>query len=323
MRKKRLFYGWWIVAACATLNFYIGGVFFYGFGAFFDPIRTTFGWSYTAVSIANSLQRLEGGVAAPIVGFLFDRIGPKKLMLIGLAIGGLGFLFLSQINSLWTYYFAFVLISIGFSTGGNAVAMATTANWFIRRRGRALAILTTGFGASGLLVPVVVLLIDSFGWRPVLLGVGIGIWLIGLPVALVMKHRPEHHGLLPDGDTPYDSAPASLTASVSVPPAGATTRPSEIDFTVREALRTRAFWFIALTYSIQVLATSAVFVHVIPHLTLAGISRSLSGLAVTGMTLTSLLGRLVLGWLGDFRDKRYLLVFTLSLQCVGVLVLAY
>jgi sugar phosphate permease len=321
VKKPRIFYGWWIISAAAALNFYVGGVFFYGFGAFFDPIRTTFGWSYTAVSVATSLQRLEGGIAAPIVGFLFDKVGPRKLMLIGLSIGGLGFIFLSRIDSLWTYYLFFVLVSVGFSTGGNAVAMATVVNWFIRRRSRALAVMVTGFGASGLLVPAVVWLIDEFGWRQVIFAVGIGLWLIGLPVALMMRHRPEQKGLLPDGDTQEAQSLASEQPEAIAGPAMKRPRLPEIDFTVKEALRTRAFWFIALTYSIQVLATSAVFVHVIPHLTVVGIPRFISGFAVMGMTICSLAGRLVLGWLGDYKDKRYLLVFTLSLQCIGVLIL--
>jgi len=315
VRKGRVFYGWWIVAACATLNFYIGGAFFYGFGAFFDPIRTAFGWSYTVVSFANSLQRLEGGIAAPIVGFLFDRVGPRKLMLVGLAFGGLGFVVLSRINSLWTYYVAFMLISAGFSTGGGAVNRATIANWFIRNRTKALALMVTGFGASGALVPVVVWAISRLGWRDTLFYIAIGLWVIGLPVSLLMRHRPEQYGMLPDGDTPPDEA-------LEADGADATGGPREVDFTVREALKTRAYWLISLTYSIQVLATGAVFVHIIPHLTIVGIPRSVSGFTVMGMTLISLVGRLGFGWLGDVRDKRHLIVTTLALQCVGMLILA-
>ncbi len=316
MKKGSIFYGWWIVSACATLNFYIGGVFFYGFGAFFDPIKDTFGWSRTATSFANSLQRLQGGIAAPIVGFIFDKVGPRKLMLFGVAVGGLGFILLSRMNSLWSYYLCFILVSIGFSTGSAPVAMATIANWFIKKRARALALMVTGFGASGALVPLIVWLIDQFGWRDTLFGIGIGLWLIGIPIALLMKHRPEQYGLLPDGETTQAEDPATAE------PAAEGARAPEVDFTAREALRTRAFWFIALTYSIQILATSAVFVHLITYLSTLGISRSIGGFAVMGMTLISLVGRLGFGWLGDIRDKRHLLVITLSLQCIGVLILA-
>ncbi len=322
MKKGRIFYGWWIVSACATLNFYIGGVFFYGYQAFFDPIKDTFGWSRTAMSGAHTLQRLEGGIAAPIVGFLFDRVGPRKLMLFGVAVAGLGFILLSKVNSLWSYYLCFMVVSIGFSTGSAAVAMATIANWFIKKRTRALALMLTGFGASGALVPLMVWLIDQQGWRDTMFFMGIVLWLIGIPVALLMRHRPEQHGLLPDGETPQAEGSATDESNAGAEPAVEEARPPEVDFTAKEALRTRAFWLISVTYSIQVLASSAVFVHLITYLTTLDISRSIGALAVMGMTLTSLVGRLGFGWLGDIRDKRHLLVVTLSLQCIGVLILA-
>ncbi len=321
MKRTKVFYGWWIVSACAALNFYIGGVFIYGFGAFFDPIRTAFSWSYTAVSFGNSIQRLEGGIAAPVVGFLFDRLGPRRLMLFGLTVAGLGFISFSYINSLWMYYLSFVIVSIGFSTGGAGIAQATVVNWFIRRRTLAIALMMAGFGASGSLVPLVLRVIDSIGWRDTLMYIGFGIWLIGLPVAFMMKHRPEKHGLLPDGDV-IVAPTAAVDESVPLgQPIGKKAALPETNFTAKEALKTRAFWFIALTYTIQVLATSAIFVHVIPHLTLLGM-RDISGYALMGMTVMSLFGRLGFGFLGDVRDKRYLLVVTLILQCIGVLVLA-
>lgn len=312
MKKGRIFYGWWIVSACATLNFYIGGTFFYGFGAFFDPIRNTFGWSRTTVSFATSLQRLHGGAAAPIVGFLFDRIGPRRLMLFGVTAIGLGLILLSRIDSLGTFYLTFLLISLGFSTASSPVAMATVANWFIKKRARALGLMVTGFGASGALVPAMVWLISQYGWRETVFFIGIGMWLIGIPLSLVMRHKPEQYGYLPNGEPPESEGS-------TIEEAGA----AEIDFTTREAIRTRAFWLIALTYTIQVMATSAVFVHLITYLSTLDISRQIGGLAVMGMTLFSLIGRLGFGWLGDIRDKRHMLVATLCFQFIGVLILAY
>ena len=321
VKKGRLFYGWWIVSACAALNFYVGGVFFYGFGAFFDPIRNHFGWSYAAVSFGNSIQRLEGGIAAPVVGFLFDRFGPRKLMLFGLTVAGLGFISFSYVNSLWMYYLSFAIVSIGFSTGGAGIAQATVVNWFIRRRTLAIALMMAGFGLSGSLVPVVLRVIDSIGWRDSLMYIGFGVWLVGLPVAFMMKHRPEKHGLLPDGDAmEAHSLPPDESGALEQPIVRKPALP-ETNFTAKEALRTRAFWLIAVTYSIQVLATSAVFVHVIPHLTLLGM-RDISGYVLMGMTIMSLFGRLGFGFLGDIKDKRHLLVVTLILQCIGMLILA-
>ncbi len=310
MKKRRIFYGWWIVSASATLNFYVGGTFFYGFGAFFDPIRNAFGWNRTTVGFATSLQRLQGGVAAPVVGVIFDRVGPRRLMLFGTAVIGLGFILLSRIDSLWAFYLTFLVLSLGFSAASVPVATATVANWFIKKRSRALGFMAAGFGASGALVPVLVWAISQYGWRETLFFAGIGAWLIGIPLSLLMRHRPEQYGYLPDGET----SPSAAMEEES---------PSEIDFTTKEALRTRAFWLITLTYTLQVMVTSAAFVHLITYLSTLDISREIGAFAVMGMTLFSLIGRLGFGWLGDIRDKRHLLAIASALQFIGVLILAY
>ena len=99
----KLFYGWWIVIASSALTTYNGGILFYGFTAFFNPILNEFGWTRAATSLAFSLQRLEGGIAAPIVGYFIDRLGPRRMSLIAVTVFGLGFLLLSKVNSLYTF----------------------------------------------------------------------------------------------------------------------------------------------------------------------------------------------------------------------------
>ena len=322
MRKRRVFYGWWIVGAGSAITFYVSGVFYYGFGAFFDPIKNHFGWSRAVVSGAMSMQRLEGGIAAPIVGFIFDRIGPRRLMLFGVACSGLGFIAFSRINSIWSYYFAFFIISLAFSCAGGAVSMATIVNWFIKKRSRALTIFFIGSGLSGAAAPVVVWLIDAVGWRDTLFFIGIGTWVICFPLALVMRHRPEQHGLLPDGETPEAKGSAKKESNPPAKPAVAEARPPEIDFTAREALRTRAFWLIALAYSFQVLVTGAVIVHLITYLETVDISRGIGGFAMGAIPIISIAGRFGFGWLGDIRDKRHLLAIIFGLQCIGAIILA-
>jgi len=91
-RKRKIFYGWWMVLAHATLNVFAGGTFVYGFTTFFNPIRNTFGWTAAVTSIAFVLQRLEWGIMGPVAGFLVDRVGTRKLMLPGWGLAALGFL---------------------------------------------------------------------------------------------------------------------------------------------------------------------------------------------------------------------------------------
>ena len=113
---KKIFYGWWIVLACSLICLYGGGIVFFGFTAFFDPIREEFGWSYTQISLAASLRGLEAGVFAPLIGFLVDRFGPRKLMLWGTIIVGFGLILLSLTQSLAIFYASVMLI--GFGAGG-------------------------------------------------------------------------------------------------------------------------------------------------------------------------------------------------------------
>ncbi|MCG2778719.1 MAG: MFS transporter, partial [Desulfobacterales bacterium] len=118
---KRIFYGWWIVLACFFIGLYVGGVVFYGFTAFFEPIREEFGWSYTQISFAASLRGLEMGFIAPLVGFLVDRFGSRKLILYGTITVGLGLIFLSLTQSLAMFYVSFLLVAFG--AGGCTVVV--------------------------------------------------------------------------------------------------------------------------------------------------------------------------------------------------------
>jgi len=180
--RKGIFYGWWVVLAAAVLNFFAGGVFFYGFSVFFNPIRDTFGWSAAVTSVAFAFRGLEQGGLGPVAGFLVDRVGPRKLMLSGWALVGLGYLLMTRINSLGPFYATFLVIATGMSFGTFVVSNTAVANWFHRKRSRAMTIVYAGYGASGLLVPLLALFISEVGWRESLTFVAIGLWVTCLPL---------------------------------------------------------------------------------------------------------------------------------------------
>jgi len=326
MRKTRkIFYGWWIVSASAVLNFFIGGTFFYGFTVFFNPIRESLGWSAATTSVAFIFQRLEVGILGPVAGFVVDRIGPRKMMLGGWSIIGLGFLFMSRINSLWAFYGTFLFIAIGISFGSFIVMNAAVVNWFSKKRSRAMTLVYVGFGVSGILVPVMAWLIERFGWRTTLLITGIGLWIICLPLCLIMRHRPEQYGYRPDGET---STATDETQEVpeSRPPKGIMEENSispVVNFSAKAALRTRTFWLLSFTFFFQHIATSAIMVHIVPYLESVKVPTAIAASAVTGMTLCSLMGRLSFGFLGDFTDKRYLIAMALTLQTIGVFIFSF
>jgi MFS family permease len=160
---NRVFYGWWIVLACFIISIYTGGIIFYGFTAFIDPLVREFGWSYTQISFALSIRGIELSFLSPVAGFLADRYGSRRLAFGGVIIIGLGFFILSFTQSLWVFYASFVLIALGGGGCTIVVFMRVVNNWFRRKIGLALGVMSSGFGAGGLIVPLIVYLIDAFG----------------------------------------------------------------------------------------------------------------------------------------------------------------
>jgi len=324
-KKITIFYGWWIVFVSAVLNFFIGGTFYYGFTVFFNPIRETFGWSAATTSVAFIFQRLEVGILGPIAGFLVDRIGPRKMMLCGWGIIGLGYILMSRINTLWAFYGTFIFIAIGISFGSFIVMNAAVANWFLKKRSRAMTLVYVGFGASGLLVPIMAWLIRRYDWRTSLLIIGVGLWIISMPLCLIMRHKPKPYGYLPDGAT--SEARGETQNEPQSRPLNSTIKENPIspinDFSTKAALGTKTFWFLAFTFFFQHIATSAIMVHIVPYLESVKVPTTIAALAVTGMTLCSLIGRFGFGFLGDFANKRYLIAIALSLQTIGVFIFSY
>jgi MFS family permease len=323
--KRKIFYGWWIVIACAVLNVLVGGTFIYGFTTFFNPIRNAFGWSAAVTSIVFLFQRLEQGMLSPVAGFLVDRIGPRKMMFTGWFIIGLGFLLMSQVNSLWVFYGSYLVIAVGMSFGSFVVMNTAIAHWFEEKRSRAMTLIYVGFGASGTLVPLVAISITRFGWRETLILIGITLLLFGMSLSSLMRHKPEPYGYLPDGKTVMTTDEPLNRPALSYPDESTKQEPNitATGLTSGQALRTGAFWLLSFSLLFQHLATSAVMVHIVPSLESVEISTTMAATVVTGMTLCSLIGRLGFGFLGDFHDKRYLIAISIVVQTIGVLFLAF
>jgi len=321
-KKRRVFYGWWMVLAGALINLFLGGTFFYGFTAFVGPIIDEFGWTYAMVSVAFSLRSVEEGLAAPLVGFLVDRFGPRKLLLPGMIAMGLGSVLLSRTSSLWTFYAYFAIIILAFSFTGGPALFAPIAHWFKKRVSLAMGLLVCGYGASGVMTPLIVWLISVCQWRTTLVMAGVMVWGLGIPLALLMRHKPEPYGYSPDGEPPgVESVNAADTERMAAEIA-VDSRDDAGDFTWREAVRTRAFWLIGIALACQWMPITAMLVYIIPHLTEVGISREIAGSAVALLTFISISGRLGFGWLGDRMDRRYVLAITFSLQFIGVIIFA-
>ncbi len=318
MQKKRVFYGWWIVLATSLIHFWGAGIFFYSFTAFFNPLVQEFRWSYTATSFASSFRSLESGIAAPVVGFLTDKFGPRRLILIGSVWAGIGCMLLSRIDSLWSFYATFIFLSIGSSMMFPLPGWAAVTNWFSRKRGTAMGILMAAIGLSGVLIPLVNWFITQYGWRATFIIAGAGMWVIGIPLSLVVRHRPEQYGYLPDG---AERPGKEIEREASQRQTHLDREDSGSD--VRQATKTRAFWILAIVATASAIATHAVAVHIMPYLISIQMPREIASAIAASVVISSVAGRLGFGWLGDRMDKRYLLASALFLQALGLLIFAY
>ncbi len=308
---KRIFYGWWIVLACFFIGLYVGGVVFYGFTAFFEPIREEFGWSYTQISFAASLRGLEMGFIAPLVGFLVDRFGSRKLILYGTITVGLGLIFLSLTQSLAMFYGSFLLVAFGAGGCTVVVTMSAVANWFHKKVGIALGVMASGVGASGFFVPLIVWLIDVYGWRTTLIILGLGMWALGIPLSFVIRDRPEQYGYLPDGESSVEPIPKPEIQGRGV------------EIGLKEALKKRSFMYLCTAEAIRMIAVAAVIIHVMPYLSSEGVPRTTAAIVAGAIPLFSIIGRFGFGWLGDVFDKKYVMVWALFLMGLGMLAFCY
>ncbi|MFC1941908.1 MFS transporter, partial [Chloroflexota bacterium] len=302
--------------ACFLINFFINGAVFFGFTAFFEPIANEFSWSYAQVSLAASLRGMEMGLLAPVAGLAVDRYGPRKLVFAGAICLGIGLALLSRVSSLAMFYGAFVLITMGMSACAGVVTMTAVAHWFRRRVSIAMGLAMSGTAMGGLLIPVNTLLIDEFGWRMAILGIGVGICFLLMLLSMLLRHQPEHYGYLPDGaveNTQITRQP--VTAELLLD--------KRAKMGLKQVLTNRPFWHISISYLGNFLAVTAVLTHIMPYLSSVGIARATSSLLSSVVPMATIFGRLGFGWLGDRFDQRWLTTISVIAVGVGMFLFSY
>jgi len=304
-----IFYGWWVVAACFGIAFYTSGTVAFGFTAFFEPIAEEFGWSYTQISFAASLRGMEMGIFAPLMGFLVDRLGARRLLLAGTISVGLGLILLGRIHTLAMFYGAFVIVGFGSSACTATVMTPAVGNWFKKDIGKALGVMNTGIGIGGILLPLIAILIDRYQWRGAITLLGIGMLLIGVPLALGVRSHPEQFGFLPDG----------VKSTAKHTP---TERPDP-EVNLRAALRTRVFWHLSIAEALRLMTLTALITHIIPYLSSVGISRAQATAVASAIPLLSIGARLLFGWLGDRYNKFHIMALLYFMGGVSILFFAY
>jgi sugar phosphate permease len=292
-----------------------GSGILFGISCFIKPIVEEFGWTYLAVSLAGSLFSVELGVLAPVAGFLADRFGPRRIIFISGLLSGVGFILLSRINSLAMFYLAFIILSVGLTGYSQVVTITAVAQWFNKKIGRATGFAIAGYGAGGILMPLIVWLIANYGWQNSLAILGFATCLVVLPTSILLRHKPEQYGYLPDGESSnlVNGEQNEMKAVY----------PTEIKFTPAHALKTGAFWSLGFILAVQYMVFNAVSLHVMPYFASIGWPKELAAKVAMCIPLSSIAGRLSFGWLGDLFSKRFILATCFSLQVVGLVFFYY
>ncbi len=307
---KHVFFGWWVVVACFFTGAFGTAVIGYGFTSFIQPFAAEFGWSYAQISLGISLRWLEFGIASPLSGWFVDRWGSHKVVFFGSMITCLGLLLLMQTQSLGVFYAAFVLIGIGASSCALPVIMPTVTNWFRQHLGLATGVAASGMGAAGLFLPVITYIIEVSGWRSAVLVMLLCIVAVVLPLSFVLRHKPEHYGLLPDGKKAAERTEQKVIADEKL---------RQSDPGLKQAMHTRAFWQLAAAINCLLMVGSAVITHVMPFLASIGTDRYASSFVASFLPLIGIIGRIGFGWLSDRLNRKLITAVTLIMLSLSMI----
>jgi len=317
-RAKPIFHGWKVCFAGAVIQALQAGLFVQGYGNLAVVFEQTFGWSKTTLSLGYSMTRFESAMLGPIQGWgwALDKFGVKTVMRVGVVLMSVGFVLLSQINSLSTFFGALLIVAVGASMSGFLSVTTGMVQWFERKRARALSLSSMGFGVGGLMAPVFVYALDLFGWRATVAGCGVAFFVIAWPLTSAFGGTPESRGEPIDGVDPDE-----IDDDEDVFVAEGLTK---IPFTAGEALRTRAFWMISLGHGFALLVVGSVMAHLSLYLTSDhGYSLRRASVILALLPMFQIAGMFSAGYLGDRYNKRYLAAGAMIGHTSGLLMLAF
>lgn len=307
--SRHFFYGWLIVGLCFIAQM-MTSVSMQGLSTYVAPLQQQFGWTLSQTAAGRSFQQADTFLG-PLTGWLVDRFGPRALMSAGIVLYAISFALFSAMDTLWHYYVACLLMAIANSLVGLLIVSYTLNNWFRRRRTTAMGLAVMGLAAAGIVfLPALVWVQGLYGWRDAALATAVLMLVLGLPIMLLMRNTPERCGLLPDGDSPEDFA-RSLQSGLGG---------GLVNFTARQALRTRAFWLLTIGNSLAQMALSAMVVHQFPYLE-ALLTRETAALLLAVLNVFNLLGRLVGGILGDMFRKHVIMALNMVAATAALLLL--
>ena len=310
---KRLYYGWIMLVAVVFVMLAGSGIRAV-FGVFIKPIEAEFGWSRAQLSGAAALSLFVLGAVGPVVGWLADVWGPRRVMLLSTAILGAGTLLSSFVGHLWQFYIsAGLLMAMGAGGLGMATSSTVAARWFVARRGLILGILGGAMSAGQMLiVPMAMVIIRFYGWRASFLWLGIGVLVLALPMILAfVRNDPADMGL-----RPYGAGTAAGAAFGGVK--------DERRVPVSEAMGVPAFWLLAVTFFVcGYTSNGLVLTHLVPHAAEHGFSEMHAAQALGLMGAMNIVGTVASGWICDRFGRKGPLAFYYGVRGLSLIFLLY
>ena len=300
----------WVMVILTSVAMIAYAPVVYTFGVFLQPLTAEFGWERGALSGVFSIQMLLIGILSIFVGRLIDKYGPRIFVTLGGLLTSVGFLLMSQVNSLWQVYLNWGLI-MGIGGGCFYIAnISTIPKWFARRTGLAVGITVAGMGLGAIVSPPLIQwLIAIYGWQRPFIILGIALFVIVVPLAQFMRHSPQRMGIKPYGDVED-----TLGDTLPLLPAAA-----RISFT--QAVKTSRFWFFGLVIFCACFCVQVIIVHVVPYAVDVGVPALVAAGVLSIAAGSSVVGRLTIGLIADRVGGRLALSFcviwiTLSLICL-------
>lgn len=319
-KRSKYFYGWIIVIVGFFAHIASAFSISSTLSVFLKPLSSDLGVSRGVFSLVRSGEVMIGAMAAPLVGTLLDRHGAKWLMAAGGVISGAGFLLLGQARDYWQFLLVrWLVISPGDALMGQMVVNVTISRWFVRMRGRALAIAGMGHGLAKVAMPVFATsLILSIGWRGTWVAFGLlTLALVVGPALLFMRRRPEDMGLLPDGASGESDGAPEATATKS-----RRTREDanvDVEWSRSEALRTPAFWLIVTTFGVAHVGVSGLNLHVYSFVSDQGHSAMVAAMVMSTIAFMQFSTPIVWGLLAERGNIARLIMAKFLIQAAGIL----
>jgi MFS family permease len=311
--EKPLYYGWIVLGAVVFVMLAASGIRAV-FGVFIKPIEAEFGWTRAQLSGAAALSLFVLGAVGPMVGWLADVWGPRRVMLLSTIVLGVGAVLASFVGHLWQMYgTAGVLMAAGAGGLGIATASTIAARWFVARRGLIIGILGGAMSAGQMLViPLSMLLISLYGWRASYLWLGVGILVLTLPMVLAfVRDDPAEKGL-----KPYGAGTAAGAAFGGVK--------DERRVPVSEAMGVPAFWLLAVTFFVcGYTSNGLVLTHLVPHAAEHGFSQMHAAQALGLMGAMNIVGTIASGWICDRFGRKGPLAFYYGVRGLSLIFLLY